>query len=328
MTSRGAVQRRLETAAGLGKLVTTMKGLASVRVHQYRRTMRALDASTVTLDLAARALLYLHPELAESQPAVESNSIVVVFGSDRGLCGAFNDRMARFAAQDIAELAEVADAARAAPARVVAVGRRLARRLRRAGRSPDALLSTPSSLDAVDVAVAELLGFVDAHRRPDYESRLRLVYARPLGSTRFEPRIEQVLPVDSGWIQRLAGLPWETRKLPMELSDPRELLRGLIRQRMALAIVKAFGSSLAAENAARLAAMEAASHNVDERLARLRARHQAARQAAITAELLDIQSAAAALDEADDAPEDDDALMYGARGDDPLQDPDIARVRG
>jgi len=294
MSSREDVRRKLETAGSLGNLVTTMKGLASVRVHQYRRTMRALDASTLTLDLAARALLYLHPKLAASQSPAASSSIAIVFGSDRGLCGAFNDRMARYAGDDLA-----GEAIAGRPVRIVAVGRRVERRLRRAGRAPDALLSAPSSLEAVDAAVAGLLAFVDADRRAGHESRLRLVYARPIGSTRFAPCSEQVLPIDSGWMRELAGLPWETRKLPMELSDPRELLRGLIRQRMALAIVKAFGSSLAAENAARLAAMDAASHNVQERLVELRARHQTARQAAVTAELLDIQSAAAALDEAD-----------------------------
>src|SRR5690606_42083471 len=67
-------------------------------------------------------------------------------------------------------------------------------------------------------------------------------------------------------------------------------------RRMALAIVKACGSSLAAENAARLAAMEAASRNVEERLARLRAAYHGARQAAVTAELLDVQAAAEALE--------------------------------
>lgn len=290
MISQGAVRRRLETAASLGDLVTTMKGLASVRVHQYRKTMRALDASTLTLDRAARALLYLRPELAASQPGPEAGATIVVFGSDRGLCGAFNDRVARFAASDAAEVA-----AEGAPLRVVAVGRRVARRMRSAGREPDALLSAPSSLDAVDAAVAELLGLIDAHRRAGHGGKLRLVHARPVGSTSFVPRAVQVLPVASGWMRQLRDRPWDTRKQPMELSDPLELLRGLIRQRMALAFVKAFGSSLAAENAARLAAMDAASRNVEERLARLRARHQSARQAAITAELLDIQSAADAL---------------------------------
>ncbi len=291
MTSQGAVQRRLETAASLGNLVTTMKGLASVRVHQYRRTMQALDASTVTLERAARALLTLHPELAELRPGSEPGSIIVVFGSDRGLCGAFNDRMARFAVRDTAAIA-----AEGAPVRVVAVGRRVARRLRSAGRMPDALLSAPSSLDSVDHAVANVLHLVDAYRRAGGEGSLRLLYARPVGSTRFEPRAVQVLPVSAAWMRVARDRPWESRKLPMELSDPLELLRGLIRQRMALAFVKAFGSSLAAENAARLAAMEAASRNVEERLARLRTQHQAARQAAVTAELLDIQSAADALE--------------------------------
>ncbi|MCD6672909.1 MAG: F0F1 ATP synthase subunit gamma [Burkholderiaceae bacterium] len=299
MISRETVRRKLETATSLGDLVTTMKGLASVRVHQYRRTMRALDASTLTLDLAARALLYLHPEAAASQPGLAPSAITVVFGSDRGLCGAFNDRMARFTGQELA-----GRGVEGVSVRVVAIGRRVARRLRRAGRAPDALLSAPSSLEAIEAAVADLLDFLDADRRAGRESRVRLVYARPIGSTRFEPCSEQVLPVDTGWMRQLSGLPWVTRKLPMELSDPLELLRGLIRHRMALAIVKAFGSSLAAENAARLAAMEAASHNVAERLASLRARHQTARQAAITAELLDIQSAAAALEEPDADPED------------------------
>ena len=292
MISRGAVQRRLETAESLGDLVTTMKGLASVRVHQYRKTMQALDASTVTLDRAARALLYLHPDLAALRPDPEPGSTTVVFGSDRGLCGAFNDRMARFGARAIAAVTS-ADA----PARVVAVGRRVTRRLRSAGVVADARVSAPSSLDAMDTAVADLLHLIGADRRAGYGGRLYLVYGRPVGATRFEPRTEQVLPVDSGWLHHLREQPWVTRKVPMELADPLELLRGLIRQRTALAFVKAFGSSLAAENAARLTAMEAASHNVEERLARLRTQHQAARQSAVTAELLDIQSAAEALED-------------------------------
>ena len=97
MSSQAVVRRQLASAASLGNVVKTMKSLASVRVHQYRRTMRALDASTLTLDRAARALLILHPELADAMPVTPEASITVVFGSERGLCGPFNERMARFA---------------------------------------------------------------------------------------------------------------------------------------------------------------------------------------------------------------------------------------
>src|SRR5690606_1682889 len=109
-------------------------------------------------------------------------------------------------------------------------------------------------------------------------------------------RAVQVLPIDPAWMAHLRDRPWETRNLPMELSDPAELVRGLVRQRMALAFVKAFGSSLAAENAARLAAMEAASRNIEDRLEQLRSAYHHARQTAVTEELLDVQAAAAALE--------------------------------
>ena len=308
MSSQAVVRRRLESAASLGNVVKTMKSLASVRVHQYRGTMRALDASTLTLDRAARALLILHPELADVAPVAPEVSITVVFGSERGLCGPFNERMARFAASalaveldgtgnDTAYAYGAEGSANRGPSgdKVLAVGRRVTRRLRTAGLEPAAGVASPSSMGAVDVAVSTLLDLIEELRQGAREIRLRLAYARPLGATRYEPRLVQVLPVDQAWMRGLRAKPWETRKLPMELSDSGALLRGLIRHRMALAFVKAFGSSLAAENAARLMAMEAASRNIEERLESLRAQHNAARQAAVTNELLDIQAATDAL---------------------------------
>src|SRR5690606_496101 len=188
-----------------------------------------------------------------------ANTITVVFGSDRGLCGSFNDRMARYAATAGARGAREGE-----PRIVVAIGRRVGRRLRSAGVEPVAQLSAPGSLGSLDSAVAALLAVVETYRQGDSEDRLLLVYARPVGATRFEPRTVQVLPVDPAWMRGLAERRWETGKLPMELSEPAALVRGLIRHRMALAFVKAYGSSLAAENAARLSAMEAASRNVEE----------------------------------------------------------------
>ncbi len=292
MSGGAQVRRRLESAESLGGVVSTMKSLASVRVHQYRRTMRALDASTLTLDRAARAILHLHPELAEPEPVErDTRTAAVVFGSDRGLCGPFNDRMARYAAGELAtdRAGEVGG--------VVAIGRRLAGRLRNSGVSADEMLSAPSSLDNVDAAVAGLLALVDAWRREGRADRIWLVYARPAGATSFEPRNVQVLPIDPVWLRQLRDRPWPSKRVPMQFSDPRRLVEGVIRQRMALAFVKAFGSSLAAENASRLAAMEAASRNIDDRLERLRSAYHSARQTAVTEELLDIQAAAEALRE-------------------------------
>src|SRR5690606_3344758 len=140
VTGGGQVRRRLESAESLGGVVSTRKSLASVRVHQYRRTIHALDASTLTLDRAARGILYLHPELAEPEPPERyAKTAAVVFGSDRGLCGPFNDRMARYA------VGELTSGRAGEVGGVVAIGRRLAGRMRAAGVEPGELLSAPSS---------------------------------------------------------------------------------------------------------------------------------------------------------------------------------------
>lgn len=291
MSGADSILRRLAAAEGLGRVVTTMKSLASVRVHQYRRSMRALDASTLTLDRAAHVLLHLRPELAEIvQGPGATRTLAVVLGSDRGLCGPFNDRMARHTAAALAR-----EGAQSVSG-IVAIGRRLDAKLRTVGIHSDARLEAPSSLEAVEAGVAELLDLIHAWREERKGERLVLIYARPAGATRFEPRTVQVLPIDPRWLATLRDRRRSLARQPVELSDPGALVRGVLHQRMALAFVKAFASSLAAENAARLAAMEAASRSIEERVTELHAAYHSQRQAAVTAELLDIQAASEAAE--------------------------------
>jgi F-type H+-transporting ATPase subunit gamma len=286
--SRGEeVRRRLETAEMLGTVVTTMKTLASVRIAQYRRAVRALDASAQTLDLAVSALMRLYPELLEGPPAPERPSLaMVVFGSDRGLCGPFNERLARRAAEVIEE---PRDGDR--PPAVIAVGRRLEARLRGLGVVVGRRVRPPGALDTVDIAVTEVLAQVDAWRSEGRAERLVLVHARPTTAAAYDLRVVQVLPLDTAWLRRLRSRPWPTNRRPMEVSDRQRLVQGVIRQRIAHALVRAFAASQAAENAARLAAMDAAERNVEERVAQLRTAYHRERQNAVTEELLDIQAA-------------------------------------
>jgi F-type H+-transporting ATPase subunit gamma len=294
MSDSDAVRRRLEGAETLATVVTTMKTLASVRIGQYRRAVAALDASSKTLDLAAQALVRLYPELLATTAAPEARSLaVVVFGSDRGLCGPFNDRLARAAQAALVE-GRAADARPEEVPLVLAIGRRLAGRLRVLGVPVERQVRPPGALDTVDMAVLDVLTHVDAWRSAARADRLVLVHARPTSAAAFTTRTVRLLPLDVAWLRRLRDRPWPTNRMPLELSDPPRLLHGVIRQRIAHALVGAFAASQAAENAARLAAMDAAERNIQERVAQLHSAYHQARQNAITEELLDIQAAYAA----------------------------------
>jgi len=292
MSRDSAIRRRLDSARTLETVVGTMKTLASVRIGQYRHAVAALESSNRTIELALQTLLRIHPELLEGRGDPERGSLAaVLFGSDRGLCGPFNERVARHA--DGLLRARLGPGDEAA---LLAVGRRMASRAGALGWTTDRRVDPPGSLAAVEGATMEVLAHLDRWRDEGRADRLFLVHARPVSGTGYEPYALQLLPLDDSWLRALRDRAWPSRRLPVAFGDGEELLRGLLRQLIAHALVRAFAASQAAENAARLTAMEAAERNIEDRIAQLRTRYQAARQNAITEELLDIQAAYAAAE--------------------------------
>ena len=314
MTRLRDVRRRLEATRTLGEVVATTKTLASVRVHRHRQAVEGLTASTRTLELAFEALIARHPEVvrpllggprdraggAEGADGAEGSGTasggppsrppgplaVVVFGADRGLSGPFVGRIADHAAGLLADRSAPAEAPT-----ILAIGRRMDRELVRRGWPPTDTTAAPQGPGGVDAAAAALLHRIDAWRADARAERLVLVHGRPAGGTTFEATALQLLPLDRSWLRDLRGRTWPSRRHPVLLGDPEEVLRGLVRETVASAVVRAFATSLAAENAARLAAMEAAEKGVERRLETLERRYRAARQAQVTAELLDVRAA-------------------------------------
>lgn len=77
--------------------------------------------------------------------------------------------------------------------------------------------------------------------------------------------------------------------------DREQLLSSLLRQHLFVSLYRAIVESLASENAARLASMQAAERSIDERLEALNTQFRYQRQHAITEELLDIVAGFEAL---------------------------------
>jgi F-type H+-transporting ATPase subunit gamma len=102
--------------------------------------------------------------------------------------------------------------------------------------------------------------------------------------------MQNLLPLDPKWFQALAGQDWKTRKLPTFTMDWDRLFSSLVRHYFFTVLYRAAVESLASENGSRLAAMQAAETNIEERLEELNSRFQHQRQEAITSELLDIVS--------------------------------------
>jgi F-type H+-transporting ATPase subunit gamma len=126
-------------------------------------------------------------------------------------------------------------------------------------------------------------------------SMVVLFYCRLVTGVFYRPRGIRLLPADAEWIRSLKARPWPSRVIPTSTLDTQRLFHSLLREYLFGSLFGAFADSLASENAARLASMQVAERNIEDRLKVLTSEFHQSRQAAVTSELLDIVSASEAL---------------------------------
>lgn len=283
METLEALGRRITTTEDLAAIVRTMKSLSAVSIRQYERATVALRDYTRTIELALQALLRARPAVPRLERKAAGAAVIVVFGSEHGLCGRFNDEIARFARERIRELT----AAGPRP-RCLAVGARAEVRLAATGEAVAATLSLPASVSGLTSLAHAVLVQIDAWGAAAGRSPVLLIHHRRTPEAVAAPRVRQLLPLSGERLRNLRARPWPSRRLPAFTMDPQRLFSAVVRQHLFSAVYRAAAESLASEHASRLAAMQAAERNIEEHLDEQHARFRQRRQETITEELLDI----------------------------------------
>jgi F-type H+-transporting ATPase subunit gamma len=282
--STASLGRKINSAGQLQSVVRTMKALAASSIGQYDRSVRALADYYRTVELGLGACFRENgPEVSvvdrkasSDQPAVGA----VVFGSDQGLVGQFNDVIVDYAINALASLP--------GKARVWAVGVRAHARLEDAGLTPVGLFTVPNSVQAITPLVRQIQIESEARRASGEYASLWVFHNRPISGSLYEPVSVRLLPLDAQWQQGLAKVRWPTRKLPQVMGHGTSTMRSLIREYLFISLFRACAESLASENASRLAAMERADTNINDLLAQLHGTFHRLRQSSIDEELFDV----------------------------------------
>jgi F-type H+-transporting ATPase subunit gamma len=287
-----ALKRTIHVTRELQSLVKTMKVLAGLNIRQYEHAAQAIAQYNHTVEMGLQIVLRNMAEpLLPHHPAPEAKLGALVFGSDQGMCGTMNDAIVAHASGALTRLA------RRHPERaLIAVGVRAAALLENSGQAPEAVLGVPGSVSGITETVHELLDRIE-HWRGRGIGMIVLFNCRLVSGVYYRPRGLRLLPVDADWIRGLQSRRWPTRVLPTYFLDTDRLLHSLIHEYLFVSLFRAFAESLASENAARLASMQVAERNIEDRLKALTSEFHQSRQAAITSELLDIISGFEALKE-------------------------------
>lgn len=281
-----SLRRKIGSAGDLQSVVRTMKALAASSIGQYENSVRALEDYYRTVELGLGACF------RESDPAAfklerkerPDASVIgaVVFGSDQGLVGQFNDIIADYAIKTLSALP--------GEAKAWAVGERVQARLVEAGVPIMGLFAVPNSVKAIAPLVGQIQIASEAHRAEGGYTQLFVFHNRPQSGPLYGPVGQRLLPLDAQWQQGLAKIPWPTKTLPDVMCGGTATLRALVREYLFISVFRACAESLASENASRLAAMQRAEKNINELLEDLNGSFHRLRQSDIDEELFDVIS--------------------------------------
>jgi F-type H+-transporting ATPase subunit gamma len=285
-----SLRHKISGAEDLQSVVRTMKAVAASSIGQYEKSVRALADYYRTVELGLSVCLRENgpPLIAEQKrQAVASTVGAVVFGSDQGLVGQFNDVVADFTVKTLAALP--------AKPEIWAVGERVHARLADAGFPLLGLFTVPNSVKGITPLVGQILMESENRRSRGEVSELYLFYNRPTSGPVYAPVSQRLLPLDASWRRKLADRPWPTGNLPEVMGGGTAALRALIHEYLFVSLFRACAESLASENASRLAAMQRADKNIDELLEELNRTFHRLRQSGIDEELFDVISGFEAL---------------------------------
>ena len=282
-----SLRRKIGSAGDLQSVVHTMKALAASNIEQYELAVRALSDYYRTVELGLCALFRDRAMLPLAEPAERTSRgepmEAVVFGSDQGLVGQFNDSVADFAVE----------ALRAAPGEhhVWAVGERVYARLADAHVRLMGCFAVPNGVKAITPLIGQILVATEGSERRAERAPLHLFYNRPRPETICEPATRRLLPLDAGWCERYSEQHWPSPQVPETVGGGQaDVLRALIGEYVFVSLFQACAESLSSENASRLAAMQRAEKNIDELLEELTRTYHRVRQGNIDEELFDVIS--------------------------------------
>ncbi|XHP75853.1 ATP synthase gamma chain, sodium ion specific [Arenibacter antarcticus] len=266
----------------MASVVRAMKAMATSNITQYEMAVQSLQEYYRTISLGLYASFRGERISVNPNEGNKTNqrTVAVIFGSDQGLVGRFNDTITDFAQGIIKEI----------PGQIEtwAVGERAYSLLVEQDRTPSRLFNVPNSISAITPLVNHILIKSEEYRQKNQYYSFHVFYNSPLTGVGYQQESRQLFPPDEKWYAEVSKIKWPSQNLPQVIGGVESTLRALIREYLFVSLYKASAESLAAENTSRLEAMERAEKNIEEMLVDLNLGYNRLRQSSIDEELFDV----------------------------------------
>jgi F-type H+-transporting ATPase subunit gamma len=279
------IRRRIRSAKNIQQITRAMKFVSAARLRKAQDRVLAArpyarQMIAVLNSLATRVPVEAHPLLATRGDArIE----LVVITADRGLCGAYNTNIIRHALEFLTRHSD-------REMELNILGKRARDFFRRrpyaVRHEAIGVLQKPTYADAAAIAKDLIDEFVEGRK-----DQIWLVYNEFKSVVQQRIVVEPLLP-----IQRLESPDDASRQEYMYDEPPEKIFSNLLPRHVEAQVFRALLEAAAAEQGARMTAMEAATNNAAEMIEGLTLYANKVRQAGITRELIEVVSGAASTE--------------------------------
>jgi F-type H+-transporting ATPase subunit gamma len=286
MPSGKEIRNKIKSVENTRKITKAMEMVAASKMRKAQDRMRAArpygeKIRRVAGNLSHALTEYKHPFLVTRDAA---NIGVILVTSDKGLCGCLNSNILRLAVVKMKELES-----RGIKFQATCIGNKGLGFMQRAGGKITSHVTALGDTPHLEKLIGPVKVQLDAYMKGEIDA-LYIGYTRFINTMKQEPVFEQLLPL-SGEAVGSAKTKWDYVYEP----DAKAVIDDLLIRYVEALIYQAVAENMASEQSARMVAMKSASDNAKNVIGELKLVYNKARQAAITKELSEIVSGAAAV---------------------------------
>lgn len=288
MAALGDIKKRIQSVKNTQQITRAMKLVAAAKMRRAQENVLsarpyAEKMQEVLFSLTTRADESSSPLFAKRK---EASILVILCSSDRGLCGPFNANIFRAATDLIRENEGKGIFMTSIGGKGVAFFK---------GKNVEMQKSYLDYFKKIGYPLAAEIGHdaVETFTREKVD-RVYLIYNRFVSVLKQDVVTATLLPVEAP-VKTEQDTPMDAQTEYLYEPSAEAILSDILKKNIEVQIYQALLESWASENGSRMAAMDSATSNARDMIARLTLQYNRARQAAITTELIEILSGADAL---------------------------------
>ncbi len=286
MASGKEIRNKIKSVENTRKITKAMEMVAASKMRKAQDRMRAArpygeKIRRVAGNLSHALTEYKHPFLMKREQA---NVGLIIVTSDKGLCGGLNSNLLRLTVQKMKEFEAAGKKFQA-----TCIGNKGLGFMQRAGAKIVSHVTGLGDTPHLEKLIGPVKVQLDAYMNGEIDA-LYIGYTRFINTMKQEPVFEQILPLSDDAVGSTKS-NWDYVYEP----EAKAVIDDLLIRYVEALIYQAVAENMASEQSARMVAMKSASDNAKNVIGELKLVYNKARQAAITKELSEIVSGAAAV---------------------------------